>query len=241
MKNYWKKENIKIFIILIIQLLMFYIFPMTAGPTDAMGMVIIIIGATFLLSFIMGVISNKKVKYLYPIICALIFIPSVFIYYNDSALIHSFGYLVVSSVGLVIGRLPNIVKYCRRHKWNTNIIVLILVIVIVLGFISYKIIASSKMKEKTYNYLEILGYTKENVNNIEISHSFFNKLLSYNEWRIFVEMKAEPNIIFGLTYRNNEIMLDGIKDDKKQITKEEIIDYESRFKNGELKNNYFTK
>ena len=100
MKNY-----IKEIIILILQLFMFYIFPLFAGPTDIMGMVILIILTTFLLSIILASISNKKIKYLYPIIVALIFIPSVYIYYNETALIHSFWYLIDSIIGIILGTI----------------------------------------------------------------------------------------------------------------------------------------
>lgn len=102
MKNYLKE-----IFILIIQLFLFYIFPLFAGPTDGMGMVFIIIVGTFILSLSMGSISNKKIKYFYSIICSIIFIPSVFIYYNETALIHSVWYLIVSSVGLIIGSIIN--------------------------------------------------------------------------------------------------------------------------------------
>ena len=84
---------------------MFYVFPLAAGPTDAMGMVFLIIVATFVLGMIMGVVSNKKVKYAYPLLISVLFIPSVFIQYNESALIHSVWYLVISSIGLLIGAL----------------------------------------------------------------------------------------------------------------------------------------
>lgn len=100
MKKYFKEIAI-----LIAQLLMFYVFPLTAGPTDAMGMVFLIIVATFVLAIIMGSVSKKKAKYVYPLLVSVLFIPSVFIYYNDSALIHSIWYLVISSVGLLIGAL----------------------------------------------------------------------------------------------------------------------------------------
>lgn len=102
MKKYGKE-----IIILIIQLFMLYIFPLFAGPTDAIGMVLLIILATFILSAIMGSISKEKIKYLYPIIVAIAFIPSIFIYYNESALIHSIWYLVISSIGLIIGTIIN--------------------------------------------------------------------------------------------------------------------------------------
>ena len=90
MKRYLKES-----VILLVQLFMFYIFPLFAGPTDAMGMVLLIILSTFLLSVVIGCISKEKIKYLYPLIVAVIFIPSVFIYYNSSALVHSLWYLIV--------------------------------------------------------------------------------------------------------------------------------------------------
>lgn len=99
------KRYLKEIIILVIQLFMFYIFPLFAGPTDTMGMVLLIILATLLLSIIIGGISKEKIKYLYPIIVAILFIPSIFIYYNESALIHSIWYLVVSSIGLLVGTI----------------------------------------------------------------------------------------------------------------------------------------
>lgn len=56
--------------------------------------------ATFILSALIASLSKEKLKYFYPII---IFIPSGFIYYNDSALIHILWYFVDSSIGLLIG------------------------------------------------------------------------------------------------------------------------------------------
>ena len=97
------KKYLKEIIILLIQLFMFYIFPLFAGPTDAMGMVLLILIVTFILSIIIASVSNEKFKYFYPIVISVLFIPSVFIYYNDSALIHAVWYLVDSSVGLLIG------------------------------------------------------------------------------------------------------------------------------------------
>lgn len=97
------KRYLKEIVILILQLYMFYISPLFAGPTDAMGMVFLIILATLLLSIIIGSVSKEKIKYLYPIIVAILFIPSVFIYYNESALIHSIWYLAVSFIGVLLG------------------------------------------------------------------------------------------------------------------------------------------
>ena len=104
------KKYIKESIILVIQLFMFYIFPLFAGPTDIMGMVILILLSTFILSIIIGVISREKIKYFYPLIIAILFIPSVFIHYNESALVHSVWYLVDATIGLIIGVGINSIK-----------------------------------------------------------------------------------------------------------------------------------
>lgn len=92
-------------ILLIIQILTFYIFPFTAGPTDAMGMVLIIIIETFILSLALGLLEERKLKYFCPPIIAVLFIPSVFIHYNSSALIHSLWYLVISTIGIILGTI----------------------------------------------------------------------------------------------------------------------------------------
>ena len=101
------KKCLKEIIIILLQIFMFYIFPLFAGPTDAMGMVLLIIIVTFILALIIGLISKMKLKYIYPIIIAVIFIPSVFIYYNESALIHTIWYLIDSIIGVLIGVLIN--------------------------------------------------------------------------------------------------------------------------------------
>ena len=99
------KKYLKEIIILSIQLFMFYVFPLFSGPTDAMGMVAMIIIVTFVLSVLMGCLSKEKAKYFYPVAAAALFIPSVFIYYNESALIHSVWYLFVSAAGTAIGAI----------------------------------------------------------------------------------------------------------------------------------------
>ena len=89
------KKFMKEITLFIIQLLIFYLFPLFAKQIDAIGMVLFLITATFVLSALMGIISTNKIKYFYPLITAILFIPSVFIYYNESALIHSVWYFVV--------------------------------------------------------------------------------------------------------------------------------------------------
>ena len=104
------EKYIKELAIIFIQLIVFYVLPLFAGPADTMGLVLLMLILTLILSIIVGYISNKKIKYIYPIITAILFIPSVFIYFNESALIHSIWYLVDSSIGLGIGFLFNKLK-----------------------------------------------------------------------------------------------------------------------------------
>lgn len=92
-------------IILAVQIFMFYIFPLLAGPTDVIGMVMIMIYVTFFISIVLGARGKAEWRILYPALIAVIFIPTVYIYYNESALVHSMWYLVVSGVGLLIGYL----------------------------------------------------------------------------------------------------------------------------------------
>ena len=99
------KKHGKEILILLIQLLMFYVYPLLVGMNNPFGMVLMIVLVTFIISIIIGMILNDKVKYLYPIIISALFIPSVFIYYNESALVHSLWYLVVSYFGIGLGTI----------------------------------------------------------------------------------------------------------------------------------------
>ena len=99
------KKYLKEIILLAIQSFMFYIFPLFAGPTDVMGMVVIILLVTLILSIIIASISKQKVKYLYPIIIAILFTPSVFIYYNTSALVHILWHTEIAFIGIVVGTI----------------------------------------------------------------------------------------------------------------------------------------
>ena len=108
------KKYIKEIIIFVFQMFMFYIFPLFAGPTDAMGMVLLIWLSTIILAMVMASVSEKKIKYVYPAIMSILFIPSVFIYYNESALVHSLWYLCSGYIGCIIGLV--IYKLTNRKK-----------------------------------------------------------------------------------------------------------------------------
>lgn len=66
----------------LILFILFYITPLTAGPTDVMGVVFLIFMGTMLDSFVMGLTSLKiKTKLLFTIVVVLMFVPSAFLPY----------------------------------------------------------------------------------------------------------------------------------------------------------------
>lgn len=110
-----------------------------------------------------------------------------------------------------------------------------ILLVFTLAIASYKLMAGRRIEDKTYAYLETVEYTQNDIKDIEIKHAFLNKLLGYNEWRIFVEFQREPNIIFAFTYRDHEIIKQGTKSETAQLDINEIRTNNAMFENGELK------
>lgn len=101
------KKYLKEVIILLCQVVLFYLTPLLLRSFDVIGMILFMFSITFILSCTITVISDTKLKYLYPIFVLLVFIPSVFIYYNSSALIHSVWYMFISLFGVLVGAFAN--------------------------------------------------------------------------------------------------------------------------------------
>ena len=89
------------------------------------------------------------------------------------------------------------------------------------------------IKSYTYDELEHRGYTAQDVSEIKIKHSYINRILSYNEWRISVEFEKQPGIFFWFTYRDNKIIFQGVSSDP-MLDKEAVLNYSEKFKNGTL-------
>ena len=98
MKRYGKET-----VIAVLQLLLFYAYPAYAFRIDPMGAVFIMLFATLVLSVVLGIISRSSLKWAHPALCAVLFLPTVPIYYNSSALIHAVWYLVIAAAGLSFG------------------------------------------------------------------------------------------------------------------------------------------
>ena len=110
------KRFLKEIIIMLLQLFMFYILPLLARKIDIIVFILLLIIGTFILSIVMSSLSKEKIKYFYPLLVAIFFIPSVFIYYNESALIHAVWYFVVSLFGLGIGIVINKVLVINKIR-----------------------------------------------------------------------------------------------------------------------------
>ena len=97
------KKYILELLICILQMALFYVYPLYMKEVGAIGVVIVMLASTLVIGLIMGAFSNKKLKFLFPAIVAIMFLPTVYIYYNESALVHSVWYLISSAIGLVLG------------------------------------------------------------------------------------------------------------------------------------------
>lgn len=84
MKKYFEE-----IIIFLLQLAIFYIFPTFATENNPMGIMVIILMATFITSLAFGGISQKRIRYYYPVIIAIFFIPTVYVYNVGFEVLHS--------------------------------------------------------------------------------------------------------------------------------------------------------
>ena len=110
----------------------------------------------------------------------------------------------------------------------------VIIFIILILALSLNVVVQQKfIRTYTYTELEYRGYISQDIHEIEIKHSYLNRLLSYNEWRVSVEFKEVPDVLFWFTYRDNKIVFQGVSSDMIQ-NKEEYVDYSDRFKNGTL-------
>lgn len=94
------KENLLYYLVLILN---FYLLPLLIRDTGS-GMLVLLILVP-LICLITSILYGKKNGFniLYSLFVALLFIPSIFIYYNSSAMIYILAYGVIACIGSVIG------------------------------------------------------------------------------------------------------------------------------------------
>ena len=104
------KKYSKEIIILIIQMVAFYLLPFIVEfiSKDAIVMTVFInMFITFVLTILLISKSKNKIKYLYPVIILFLFVPSGFVFYNtlDAVLTYGIIHLVISLIGLGLGKI----------------------------------------------------------------------------------------------------------------------------------------
>ena len=90
-----------------IMFIAFYLVPILIKDTGS-GMTILLIVIpliTLITSLIYGL--RNTFDFVYPLIVAILFIPTLFIYYNTSAWIYIIVYSVVAVIGELIGKMLN--------------------------------------------------------------------------------------------------------------------------------------
>ena len=102
MKKIIKKCKFEL-IFLALQLLVVYLYPFFADPADPIRTVLIMLLAVVALAFLMGCFARTKIKLLFPFAVAVLFIPSVWVHPNVSAIFHAIWYLIGSSMGVSVG------------------------------------------------------------------------------------------------------------------------------------------
>ena len=88
-----------------IMFIAFYLVPILIKDTGS-GMTILLIVIpliTLITSLIYGL--RNTFDFVYPLIVAILFIPTLFIYYNTSAWIYIIAYSVIAVIGELIGKI----------------------------------------------------------------------------------------------------------------------------------------
>lgn len=97
-----KVSRIDIFLFAI-QILIFYLLPLLGAAANEMIIMFAQISVTFLLSMLIGAMSDSRLKYILPVLTTLLYIPSVYIYENYNKVTYVLLYLIFSCVGLLVG------------------------------------------------------------------------------------------------------------------------------------------
>lgn len=111
------------------------------------------------------------------------------------------------------------------------IILGILLLCILVAYNLYVFINKKNILKYTKNSIEELGYSLNDIENIDVQHFFINKILGYNEWKISVVFKKKNNITFWYSYRDNQIVFEGVSSEL-MLDKEDVMKYSQEFKTG---------
>ncbi|WP_425539216.1 hypothetical protein [Microaceticoccus formicicus] len=99
------REFKKIVPYLVVNFIAFYLLPNLISDTGSgMFILLVIIPLTCVLT---GIVLGMKntFKWYYPVLVGLLFIPSIYIYYNESALVYAPAYGILALIGSLLGKM----------------------------------------------------------------------------------------------------------------------------------------
>lgn len=98
-------------LVVLFQLIALYVLPVIADATDVMGLVVINVIISFVLTIICVLFSKYHFKYIYPVIILILSLPTIFIFFNVCSL-YIIYYFISSVLAEVIGLI--MIKYIRE-------------------------------------------------------------------------------------------------------------------------------
>ena len=102
------KKYVKEIVIASIELALLYLFPLIPmGNKDAH--IILIMAMTLILGIIGIAISNKKIKFLFPIFATVLVVPTMFMYYEPRVYGNIFWIFVFATLAVIIGELLRLI------------------------------------------------------------------------------------------------------------------------------------
>lgn len=81
----------------------FYLIPILIKDTGIGIFILLIVCLIILFTSIIYGLSNKF-DFIYPLIVAILFIPTLFIYYNTSAWVYVIAYSMIALIGELLGK-----------------------------------------------------------------------------------------------------------------------------------------
>lgn len=102
------KKYLKELIIAGIELALIFLFPLIPmGNKDAH--IILIMALTLIVGIIGVAISNKKIKFLFPLFTTILVVPTMFMYYEPRVYGNIFWMFVFSLLAVIIGELLRLI------------------------------------------------------------------------------------------------------------------------------------
>lgn len=97
------KKYIKEVVLLILQAAAFYVGPLFLVISESKTPPFSLIIASMAISGIIGLLADKKIKLVFPLATAILFAPTVFIYYDQTSLIYILWVFLFTSIGMFMG------------------------------------------------------------------------------------------------------------------------------------------